>query len=126
MSTPLLTPQTANTILYCAEWAAAVAFYRDTLGFPVTFANDWFVEFALTDTARLSIADVRRATVPSGPAAVPGTSARASLTGKAAKPCSAACSRCTNAASKAMRSPKGAKVSWAQDGGSHSRASSLP
>jgi len=70
MTTPLLAPQTANTILYCAGWAETVAFYRDTLGFSVTFANDWFVEFALTDTARLSIADARRATVPSGGAGI--------------------------------------------------------
>lgn len=62
---PKLTPQTANTILYCHAWSETVAFYRDKLGLPVNFASDWFVEFALTDTARLSIADERRATIKS-------------------------------------------------------------
>ncbi len=62
---PKLTPQIVNTILYCTAWAETVAFYRDQLGFPVTFTSDWFVEFALTDDARLSIADERRATIKS-------------------------------------------------------------
>ncbi|MFN8492987.1 MAG: VOC family protein [Caldilineaceae bacterium] len=56
---------TTNTILYCQQWQATVAFYRDVLNLPVAFASDWFVEFALTDTARLSIADERRATIKS-------------------------------------------------------------
>lgn len=56
---------TANTILYCRDWDATVRFYRDGLGLPVTMANNWFVEFALTDTARLSVADERRATIRS-------------------------------------------------------------
>lgn len=59
-----LQPARANTILYCAAWAATVAFYRDRLALPVTFANDWFVEFQLNDGARLSIADASRATIP--------------------------------------------------------------
>jgi catechol 2,3-dioxygenase-like lactoylglutathione lyase family enzyme len=62
---PKLTPQTANTILYCQAWVETVAFYRDYLGLPITFASEWFVEFALTDTARLSVADERRATIKS-------------------------------------------------------------
>jgi catechol 2,3-dioxygenase-like lactoylglutathione lyase family enzyme len=62
---PNLTPQTANTILYCRAWSETVAFYRDSLGLPINFASDWFVEFALTDSARLSIADERRATIKS-------------------------------------------------------------
>ena len=62
---PKLVPQTANTILYCRAWAETVAFYRDQLELPVTFASDWFVEFALTESARLSIADERRATIKS-------------------------------------------------------------
>ncbi len=60
-----LTPSTVNTILYCAGWEAVGAFYRDRLGFPITYASAWFVEFAPTATARLSIADARRATVKS-------------------------------------------------------------
>ena len=62
---PQLTPATVNTILYCADWAATVAFYRDRLGFPIVHATEWFVEFALTPTTRLSIADERRATIKS-------------------------------------------------------------
>jgi uncharacterized glyoxalase superfamily protein PhnB len=62
---PKLVPHAANTILYCQAWSECVAFYRDRLGLPVTFASEWFVEFALTESARLSIADERRATVKS-------------------------------------------------------------
>jgi uncharacterized glyoxalase superfamily protein PhnB len=32
---------------------------------PITFASEWFVEFELTASARLSIADERRATIKS-------------------------------------------------------------
>lgn len=60
-----LTPLAANTILYCQAWEETVAFYRDKLGLPITFASDWFVEFALTESARLSIANERRATIKS-------------------------------------------------------------
>jgi catechol 2,3-dioxygenase-like lactoylglutathione lyase family enzyme len=57
-----------NTILYCQNWEATAAFYRDKLRLPVTFANDWFVEFALyggvdTGGAHLSIADAARASI---------------------------------------------------------------
>jgi catechol 2,3-dioxygenase-like lactoylglutathione lyase family enzyme len=52
-----------NTILYCHRWQETVAFYRDVLGFPVHYQNDWFVEFQLADRAYLSIADERRASV---------------------------------------------------------------
>ena len=57
-----------NTILYCQNWEATVAFYRDMLGLPVTFANDWFVEFALyagadTGSAHLSVANAARASI---------------------------------------------------------------
>lgn len=52
-----------NTILYCASWADTVTFYRDTIGLVLSFENDWFVEFALTDGAHLSIADAGRATI---------------------------------------------------------------
>ena len=57
--------RTANTILYCARWSETVTFYRAVLGLPVTHATDWFVEFALGDGARLSVADERRATIAS-------------------------------------------------------------
>lgn len=65
---PLLRVQTLNTILYVRRWAATVAFYRTTLSLGVTHETDWFVEFAVCGTARLSIADASRATIaPSGP-----------------------------------------------------------
>ncbi len=57
-----------NTILYCRNWEATAAFYRDTLGLPTSFANDWFVEFVLHDDAdhagaHLSVADAARASI---------------------------------------------------------------
>lgn len=60
---PIATPRRANTILYCRHWAATVAFYREQLGLPVTFANDWFVEFQLNGDAYLSIANAARASI---------------------------------------------------------------
>lgn len=58
-----LTPKRANTILYCRYWPATVAFYRHVLGLPVSFENDWFVEFQLSEGANLSIADASRASI---------------------------------------------------------------
>ncbi|WP_035255458.1 VOC family protein [Desulfatiglans anilini] len=57
--------KSANTILYCREWEETVRFYRDRLHLPVRFSNDWFVEFELTQGARLSVADERRSSVKS-------------------------------------------------------------
>lgn len=54
-----------NTILYCQKWQDTVSFYRDILGFPVTFENNWFVEFEVSAHARLSVANEERATVKS-------------------------------------------------------------
>ena len=51
----------ANIILYCREWEQAVHFYKNRLHLPVTAAFDWFVEFQLTDSSRMSIADEKRA-----------------------------------------------------------------
>lgn len=51
-----------NTILYCDKWADTVAFYKTGLQLPVTVARDWFVEFRLTDTTCLSIANACRTT----------------------------------------------------------------
>ena len=61
-SLPLLN---ANTIVYCRHWQPTVEFYRDRLQLPVLFSTDWFVEFRLTATARLSVADERRARIKS-------------------------------------------------------------
>lgn len=57
--------QQTNTILYCDDWAAAVAFYRDILHFSINYQNDWFVEFQLTAQSYLSVADASRATIDS-------------------------------------------------------------
>ena len=57
--------QRANTVLYCARWNATVAFYRDVLGLTIGFANDWFVEFRVGESAFVSIADASRATIES-------------------------------------------------------------
>ncbi|MCB0995175.1 MAG: VOC family protein [Acidimicrobiales bacterium] len=54
----------ANTILYCDQFADTVTFYRDTLGLAVTYANDWFVEVHVAETAHLALADATRATIP--------------------------------------------------------------
>lgn len=62
---PKFKSRSANTILYCQQWTESVAFYRDQLGFAITFASDWFVEFAITESARLSIANEQRATIKS-------------------------------------------------------------
>lgn len=58
--------ENANTILYCKSWDQTVAFYKQHLGLPVTFATEWFVEFRLADAAHLSVADEARASVKSG------------------------------------------------------------
>ncbi len=57
--------KTANTILYCAKWEDTVRFYRDYLNLAVTFSTDWFVEFHVSPTMRLSIADEMRTRVKS-------------------------------------------------------------
>ena len=57
---------TTNIIFYCKKWEKTVRFYKDRLNLPVNFANDWFVEFNLTATSRLSIADEKRASIKSG------------------------------------------------------------
>ena len=54
-----------NTILYCRRWQETVTFYRDILGFPTTFENDWFVEFKVTTNACLSVVNEQRATIKS-------------------------------------------------------------
>lgn len=63
MAPPILQPRRANTILYCTHWAATVAFYRETLGLTVEFANGWFVEFRVNAGAYLSIAEASRASI---------------------------------------------------------------
>lgn len=57
--------KTANTIIYCQNWQACVVFYQEKLQLPVLYINQWFVEFELNNTARLSIADESRASIKS-------------------------------------------------------------
>ena len=63
--TDTFSPKKANTILYCKKWQETVDFYKHRLGLPITFESDWFIEFKLTETARISIADERRASIKS-------------------------------------------------------------
>ncbi|MCE9646002.1 MAG: VOC family protein [Chloroflexi bacterium] len=56
----------ANTILYCKKWRETVDFYRDGLKLLVISSNEWFVEFKLNESARLSVADEARTSVKSG------------------------------------------------------------
>lgn len=63
MTNPIFTLQRSNTILYCRHWRETVHFYKKQLCFPVAFENDWFIEFQLTDTSFLSIANSTRATI---------------------------------------------------------------
>ncbi len=58
-------PINANTILYCKKWQETVDFYKHFLGLQITFESDWFVEFKLTETAHISIADESRASIKS-------------------------------------------------------------
>lgn len=55
-----------NTILYCRKWDETAAFYRDGLKLLVTSSTDWFVEFKLNESARLSVANETRASIKSG------------------------------------------------------------
>jgi len=60
-----------NVILYCRQWSEAVAFYRDTLGFPPKLATDWLVEFEAGPDLCLSVADAKRTTIqPAGGAGI--------------------------------------------------------
>lgn len=55
--------QATNTILYCQQWAATVQFYGHQLGLPVNHQTDWFVEFSLSPTSFISVADAARASI---------------------------------------------------------------
>jgi catechol-2,3-dioxygenase len=52
-----------NTILYCQRWTETVQFYKNVINLPVSFENDWFIEFQLTETSYLSIANSARASI---------------------------------------------------------------
>ena len=55
----------ANTILYHKRWKTSVAFYRDKLGFEITYQCDWLVEFRVTSSSYLSVANQARTTLSS-------------------------------------------------------------
>lgn len=63
MTNPFIALQRSNTILYCRHWIETVRFYKTQMHLPVTFDNDWFVEFQLTPNSFLSIANSARATI---------------------------------------------------------------
>lgn len=63
MTDSLINFERTNTILYCRRWLETVHFYREQLRLPVSFANDWFVEFRLSTSAYLSIADATRTSI---------------------------------------------------------------
>ncbi|WP_372681571.1 VOC family protein [Desulfosarcina sp.] len=54
-----------NTILYCTRWADTVKFYREMIKLPVLLKKAWFVEFQLTDSSCLSVADAARTSIGS-------------------------------------------------------------
>lgn len=59
----MFVPERTNTILYCEHWDETVRFYRDLLMLKISFENEWFVEFQLTDKSFLSIANASRASI---------------------------------------------------------------
>ncbi|QEG22478.1 DUF542 domain-containing protein [Mariniblastus fucicola] len=59
----MLEARRTNTILYCERWLETVLFYREAIGLPASFENDWFVEFKIADSSFLSIANAARATI---------------------------------------------------------------
>jgi predicted enzyme related to lactoylglutathione lyase len=58
--------KSANSILYCKNWEETVAFYQTGLKLPMTVSTEWFVEFKLTGTSRLSVADESHTSIKSG------------------------------------------------------------
>ncbi len=63
--TNVFSPKNANTILYCKKWQETVDFYKYRLGLSITHDSDWFIEFKLTETAHISVADEQRASIKS-------------------------------------------------------------
>jgi catechol-2,3-dioxygenase len=57
--------KSTNIILYCKNWDEMVAFYQRTLQLPITTSTEWFIEFKLTGTSRLSIANEARTAIKS-------------------------------------------------------------
>jgi len=55
----------SNIILYCRKWEEMVSFYQALLNLPVITSLDWFIEFKISDTSRLSIADESKTSIES-------------------------------------------------------------
>ena len=56
--------KSANTIIYCENWEKTRTFYSESLGLETRFKReDWFIEYIITDTACLSIADASKCTI---------------------------------------------------------------
>jgi len=60
---PLIDIERPNSVIYCRHWPETALFYKTKLCLPVSFENDWFIEFRLTDSAFLSIANAARASI---------------------------------------------------------------
>ena len=54
-----------NAVLYCRRWPETVAFHRDQLGLSVNFESDWLIEFQVSESGYLSVADERRSRIKS-------------------------------------------------------------
>ncbi len=63
MTKSLIVPRRSNTILYCHYWQETVHFYKQQIHLPVVFENDWFVEFELTASSFLSVANAARTSI---------------------------------------------------------------
>lgn len=57
--------KSSNTILYCKKWEETVSFYHSLLNLPVITSLDWFIEFKISSTSRLSIADESKTSIES-------------------------------------------------------------
>jgi predicted enzyme related to lactoylglutathione lyase len=58
--------KSANIILYCRKWSETVDFYKTGFALPIATSTEWFVEFKLTGSSRLSVADESRTSIKSG------------------------------------------------------------
>jgi len=55
-----LSVESFHTVLFCSDWDACVAFYRDILEFPVVDERSGFMEFQVTRTSRIGLIQSRR------------------------------------------------------------------
>ena len=61
----MLKIKNSNTILYCNNWQETVTFYKTKLCLAASVEKDWFVEFQLTESSFLSIANSQNTSVKS-------------------------------------------------------------